>query len=64
MIRPRSPMHSRASSAILDWPRGITDILARTLAARLSDQARAHVEQGFSLEQSVKLLRSLFPERG
>jgi glycosyltransferase involved in cell wall biosynthesis len=34
------------------------------LATRLSDHARTHVEQGFSLEQSVKILRSLFPERG
>jgi glycosyltransferase involved in cell wall biosynthesis len=34
------------------------------LATRLSDQARAHVQQGFSLEQSVHTLRTLFPGRG
>ena len=34
------------------------------LATRLSERARTHVEQGFSLEQNVKFLRSLFPERG
>ena len=50
-------------------PAALADALARVLrdpglAARLSDQARTHVEQGFSLEQSVKILRSLFPERG
>ena len=50
-------------------PAALADALERVLgdpalAARLSDQARAHVEQGFSLEQSVKILRSLFPERG
>ena len=31
------------------------------LAARLAAGARAHVEVGFSLERSAKLLRSLFP---
>ena len=31
------------------------------LAARLAAGARAHVEAGFSLERSAKLLRSLFP---
>jgi glycosyltransferase involved in cell wall biosynthesis len=50
-------------------PAALADALERVLgdpglAARLSDQARTHVEQGFSLEQSVKILRSLFPERG
>jgi hypothetical protein len=30
----------------------------------LSQNARVHVEQGFSLEQSVTILRSLFPGRG
>jgi colanic acid/amylovoran biosynthesis glycosyltransferase len=32
------------------------------LGARLARAARAHVEQNFSLERSVTLLRSLFPE--
>ena len=32
------------------------------LAARLSVDARRHVEDGFSLERSATLLRSLFPE--
>jgi colanic acid/amylovoran biosynthesis glycosyltransferase len=34
----------------------------RELAARLARDARFHVEQSFSLERSVMLLRSLFPE--
>ncbi len=33
----------------------------RALAARLSLQARRHVERCFSLERSASLLRSLFP---
>ncbi len=50
-------------------PAALADALERVLgdpelATRLADQARAHVEQGFSLEQSVKVLRTLFPERG
>jgi glycosyltransferase involved in cell wall biosynthesis len=50
-------------------PAALADALERVLgdpglAAQLSHQARTHVEQGFSLEQSVKILRSLFPERG
>jgi colanic acid/amylovoran biosynthesis glycosyltransferase len=34
----------------------------RELAARLAHEARLHVERSFSLERSVNLLRSLFPE--
>ena len=50
-------------------PAALADALERilqdpALATRLSEHARAHVEQGFSLEQSVKILRSLFPGRG
>ena len=49
-------------------PAALADALERLLgdaglATRLSDQGRAHVERGFSLEQSVKILRSLFPGR-
>jgi colanic acid/amylovoran biosynthesis glycosyltransferase len=47
-------------------PASLADALERVLgdpelAARLSAQARTHVQQGFSLEQSVQTLRSLFP---
>jgi colanic acid/amylovoran biosynthesis glycosyltransferase len=49
-------------------PPALADALQRVLgdpalAARLAAQARSHVEQGFSLEQSVRILRSLFPSR-
>ena len=50
-------------------PAALADALERILvdpglATRLSEQARAHVQQGFSLEQSVQTLRTLFPGRG
>jgi glycosyltransferase involved in cell wall biosynthesis len=50
-------------------PAALSDALERilgdpALATGLSDNARVHVEQGFSLEASVKILRSLFPGRG
>ncbi|MDX6619792.1 MAG: hypothetical protein QOK36_2178 [Gaiellales bacterium] len=49
-------------------PAALADALERVigdpaLATRLSEQGRVHVERGFSLEQSVKVLRSLFPGR-
>ena len=50
-------------------PAALSEALERilgdpALATGLSEKARVHVEQGFSLEQSVKILRSLFPGRG
>jgi glycosyltransferase involved in cell wall biosynthesis len=50
-------------------PAALADALERVLgdpalATKLSEQGRVHVERGFSLEQSVKILRSLFPGRG
>ena len=50
-------------------PAALADALERVLgdpelASRLSREARAHVAQGFSLERSVGILRSLFPARG
>ncbi|MDX6536351.1 MAG: hypothetical protein QOD37_692 [Gaiellales bacterium] len=50
-------------------PAALADALERiladpALATMLSQNARVHVEQGFSLEQSVTILRSLFPGRG
>ena len=50
-------------------PAALADALERVLgdpelASRLSRDARAHVAQGFSLERSVGILRSLFPARG
>jgi len=50
-------------------PAALADALERiladpALATTLSQNARVHVEQGFSLEQSVTILRSLFPGRG
>jgi glycosyltransferase involved in cell wall biosynthesis len=47
-------------------PPALADALERVLgdpgfASRLARQARAHVQQGFSLERSVTTLRSLFP---
>jgi glycosyltransferase involved in cell wall biosynthesis len=49
-------------------PDALADALERVLgepelAARLAEQGRRHVERSFSLEQSVSLLRSLFPQR-
>ena len=50
-------------------PAALADALQRVLgdpalAERLASQARpGHVEQGFSLEKSVRILRSLFPSR-
>lgn len=48
-------------------PPALADALERVigeadLAARLAEQARRHIERGFALEQSVSLLRTLFPE--
>jgi colanic acid/amylovoran biosynthesis glycosyltransferase len=48
-------------------PSALADALERLLAdpelaARLAEQGRRHVEQGFTLERSVSILRSLFPE--
>jgi glycosyltransferase involved in cell wall biosynthesis len=48
-------------------PEALADALERVLAdpelqVRLAREARNHVEAHFSLEQSVALLRSLFPE--
>jgi glycosyltransferase involved in cell wall biosynthesis len=48
-------------------PPALADALERVLgdpelAARFTEQGRRHVEHGFSLEQSVTILRSLFPE--
>jgi glycosyltransferase involved in cell wall biosynthesis len=48
-------------------PDALADALERVLgeselAARLAEQGRRHVERSFSLEQSVSLLRSLFPQ--
>jgi glycosyltransferase involved in cell wall biosynthesis len=50
-------------------PSALADALERilrdpALATRLSERGRAHVQQGFSLEQSVQTLRTLFPGRG
>jgi glycosyltransferase involved in cell wall biosynthesis len=47
-------------------PPALADALARlladtALASRLAEQGRRHVEQGFALERSVSILRSLFP---
>jgi len=48
-------------------PPALADTLARLLAdpelaSRLAEQGRRHVEEGFTLERSVTILRSLFPE--
>ena len=48
-------------------PPALADALERVLgdqelAARFAEHGRRHVEHGFSLEQSVTTLRSLFPE--
>ena len=48
-------------------PASLADALARLLAdpelaSRLAEAGRHHVEQGFTLERSVSILRSLFPE--
>jgi glycosyltransferase involved in cell wall biosynthesis len=48
-------------------PEALADALERVLhdpelRARLAREARRHVEEHFSLERSVNLLRSLFPE--
>jgi colanic acid/amylovoran biosynthesis glycosyltransferase len=48
-------------------PQALADALERVLAdpelrSRLAQEARRHVEAHFSLERSVALLRSLFPE--
>ena len=48
-------------------PPALADALERLLsdpelARRVGDQGRRHVEQSFSLERSVELLRSLFPQ--
>jgi glycosyltransferase involved in cell wall biosynthesis len=48
-------------------PAALADALERLLAdpelgARLAEQGRRHVEDGFTLERSVSILRSLFPE--
>jgi glycosyltransferase involved in cell wall biosynthesis len=48
-------------------PSALADALERLLddpelATQLADQGRRHVERGFTLEGSVSILRSLFPE--
>jgi len=48
-------------------PASLADALARLLtdpelASQLAEAGRRHVEQGFTLERSVSILRSLFPE--
>ena len=48
-------------------PPALADALERVvtdpaLAGRLAEHGRRHVEQSFSLERSVSLLRSLFPQ--
>jgi colanic acid/amylovoran biosynthesis glycosyltransferase len=47
-------------------PAALADVLERLvtepeLASRLAEAGRRHVEQGFTLERSVSILRSLFP---
>jgi glycosyltransferase involved in cell wall biosynthesis len=48
-------------------PAALADALERVLgdpelALRLGEQGRQHVQESFSLERSVSLLRSLFPQ--